>query len=306
MLAWLAYLTASVVWGSTFLAIAFAIETFTPWGLSAVRFIPAGILALLIGRLRKESFPSWREIPHIALVGITLLGLCMALIGWAEGRVSSGLAATLGATVPLFLALMDPRGLDAKAWCGLGLGFLGVLVLLWPAEQSPALAGAAALVLSASLWAYGTLYGKRHAGDSGHFSQIGLEMLVAGALSLLAASLTGGISHGKWNPRSLLAVGYLITFGSILAYSAYIYLSKVWPSAKAGTYAYWNPVVGVLLGCWLRGETLHARMLPGLVCILLGVALVQIPWPKALRSGPANRGATYPTDEPGVGAGRGV
>lgn len=291
MLAWLAYLTASVVWGSTFLAIAFAIETFTPLGLSAVRFIPAGILALLIGRIRKERFPSWREIPHIALVGITLLGLCMALIGWAEGRVSSGVAAALGATVPLFLALMDPRGLDPKAWCGLGLGFLGVLVLLWPSEQSPVLSGAAALVLSASLWAYGTLYGKRHAGESGHFSQIGIEMLVAGALSLLAASLTGGIAHSTWNPRSLLAVGYLITFGSILAYSAYIYLSKVWPSAKAGTYAYWNPVVGVLLGCWLRGETLHARMVPGLACILLGVVLVQIPWPKAARSGSANQGA---------------
>lgn len=288
MLAWLAYLTASVVWGSTFLAIAFAIETFTPFGLSAVRFIPAGILALLIGRMRKERFPSWQEIPHIALVGITLLGVCMALISWAEGRVSSGVTAALGATVPLFLALMDPRGLDPKAWCGLGMGFLGVLVLLWPSEQSPALIGAAALVLSASLWAYGTLYGKRHAGESGHFSRIGVEMLVAGVLSLLAASLTGGISHGTWNSRSVLAVGYLISFGSILAYSAYIYLAKVWPSAKAGTYAYWNPVVGVLLGWWLRGETFHSRMIPGLACILLGVALVQIPWPSAARSGSTN------------------
>jgi drug/metabolite transporter (DMT)-like permease len=169
------------------------------------------------------------------------------------------------------------------------MGFVGVLVLLWPSGQGPALAGVAALVLSASLWAYATLYGKRHGGAGGHFSQIGIEMLVAGVLSLLAASLTGGVSHRPWTSHSLLAVGYLITFGSILAYSAYIYLSKVWPAAKAGTYAYWNPVVGVLLGCWLRGETFQARMLPGLACILLGVALVQIPWPNGAKLRSRNR-----------------
>jgi len=278
MLAWSAYLTASVVWGSTFLAIAYAIETFTPFGLSAVRFIPAGLLALLIGRLRKERPPAPADLPHLAVVGVLLLTVCMALIAWAEGRVSSGVAATLGATVPLFLGLQEPRGLGTKAWSGLGLGFLGVLVLLWPSGQEAPLAGSAILVLSAALWAFGTRYGSRHALQAGHFSQVGTEMLTAGVLSLLIAPWTGGVVHGPVTLRSLHALGYLVLFGSILAYSAYIHLSKVWPPARAGTYAYWNPVIAVLLGCTLRGEPFQPRMAPGLALILLGVGLVQFPW----------------------------
>jgi len=281
MLAWFAYLTASVVWGSTFLAIAYAIETFTPFGLSAVRFIPAGLLALLIGRLRRERLPALADLPHLAVVGVLLLTVCMALIAWAEGRVSSGVAATLGATVPLFLGLQEPRGLDAKAWAGLGVGFLGVLVLLWPTGRSPQLGGAAILIFSAALWSFGTLYGKRQIIQAGHFSQVGTEMLAAGLLSLAMAPWTGGLAHSPITLRSLEALGYLILFGSILAYSAYIHLARVWPPAQAGTYAYWNPVIAVLLGCTLRGEPFQPRMGPGLALILLGVGLVQFPWKRA-------------------------
>jgi drug/metabolite transporter (DMT)-like permease len=277
MLGWLAYVTASLVWGSTFLAIAYALESFTPIGLSAVRFLPAGALALLIGLARREPLPSRRDLPHIALVGATLLGVCMALIGWAEGRVSSGLTAVLAATVPLFLGLMEARGLDRWSWMGLGLGFLGVLVLLAPSGRGPSLAGALALMVSASLWAWGTLHGKRRIEGGGHFFQVGIEMLVAGVLSLAAAPLFGGFRRGPLQPASVLALGYLVLFGSILAYSAYMHLARVWPAARAGTYAYWNPVVALALGCTLRGEPFHARMLPGLGCILLGVALVQLP-----------------------------
>lgn len=298
MLAWLAYLVVSVVWGSTFLAIAYAIETFTPFGLSAVRFLPAGLLALLIGRVRKERLPALAELPHLALVGVLLLTVCMALIAWAEGRVESGVAATLGATVPLFLGLQEPRHLDAKAWSGLGVGFLGVLVLLWPSARGPQLTGTALLLLSAALWSFGTLYGRRHAAQGGHFSQVGIEMLAAGALSLLAAPWTGGITRGPVAVRSLWALGYLILLGSILAYSAYIHLTRVWPPAKAGTYAYWNPVIGVLLGCTLRGEPFQSRMVPGLGLILLGVGLVQIPQSVLKSAGAALKRLTLVRLEP--------
>jgi drug/metabolite transporter (DMT)-like permease len=225
-------------------------------------------------------------VPHILVAGLTLLGVCMALLAWAEGRVDSGVAATLGATVPMFLGLLDPGGLDRKGWTGLGVGFLGVMVLLWPGGRNPtALAGAGVLVLSAFLWASATLYGKRHAGQGGHYTQIGIEMLAAGVLSLVAAPLAGGLTHGPLTGPSLMALGYLILFGSILAYSAYIHLSKVWSSGRAGTYAYWNPVVAVLLGCWLRREAFQGRRLVGLALILLGVALVQIPWRGARKEG---------------------
>jgi drug/metabolite transporter (DMT)-like permease len=102
-------------------------------------------------------------------------------------------------------------------------------------------------------------------------------MLVAGLLSLALAPLAGGIRRGPVTPASLAALGYLVLFGSILAYTAYIHLAKAWPAARAGTYAYWNPVVGLALGCWLRGEPFRPRTLPGLGLILLGVALVQVP-----------------------------
>lgn len=277
-MAWWCYLTVSVVWGSTFLAIAYAIGSFTPFGLSVVRFLPAGLLALAIGRLRKERLPSRSELPHLALVGVLLLTVCMALIAWAEGRVSSGVTATLAATVPLFLGVMEPHGLDARSWMGLGVGFLGVLLLLWPSGQSPDLAGAVVLIVSAAIWSGGTLHGRRHVSLAGHFSQVGIEMLAAGLLSLLLVPFTGGFTHAPLTLRSLFALSYLVFFGSILAYSAYMFLSRVWPPAKAGTYAYWNPVVGVLLGCGIRKEAFPPKGVAGLLLILLGVGLVQVKW----------------------------
>ncbi len=278
MRAWLSYVAVSVVWGSTFLAIAWAIDSFTPFGLSAARFVPAALVALAIGRLRRERWPSARDVAHLAVVGVLLLVVCMGIIAWAESRVSSGTTAVLAATVPLFLAVMEPRGLGARSWAGLGVGFAGVALLVWPAGAGPDPAAAAALVVSASIWSYGTLHGRRHPSRGGHFTNTGIEMLAAGLFCLPIAAATGGITHAPPTAHSLLALGYLVVFGSLVAYSAYIHLSAVWPPAKAGTYAYWNPVVGVVLGCSLRGEALAPRALPGLALVLAGVALVQVPW----------------------------
>jgi len=278
MMAWLSYATVSIVWGSTFLGIAYAIDAFTPFGLSAARFIPAGLIALAIARARREPLPSWREVPHIAMPGVLLLTVCMALIAVAERRVSSGVAAALGATVPLFLAVMEPRGLEIRGWVGLGVGFAGVLVLLWPAGAGPDLGGSLLLVTSAAIWSFGTLYGRRHATRAGHFSQVGVEMLAGGVTSLVIALATGGVTHAPVTASSAGALLYLLVAGSILAYSAYIHLTRAWPPARAGTYAYWNPVIAVVLGCVLRGEPLHARSVPGLGPILVGVAAMQVPW----------------------------
>jgi drug/metabolite transporter (DMT)-like permease len=276
-LAWLCYATVSLVWGSTFLAIAWAVRSFTPWGLSAARFLPAGLLALALGRLRREAWPTRRELPHVMLVGLLLLGACMAIVAWAEQSVASGLVACTAATVPLHLALLEPKGLDRRAACGLLLGFAGAAGLLLKGAEPGMLPAAGALVGSAFLWAYGTLHGKRHAGGCGHFTQVGLEMLTAGLLALILAPRAGGFLRAPLGADALAALAYLILFGSILAYSAFIHLAKVWPAARVGTYAYLNPVVGLALGGWLGREPFHAQMLPGLGLILLGVALVQAP-----------------------------
>lgn len=181
---------------------------------------------------------------------------------------------------------MEPGQLDIKGWAGLGVGFLGVALMLWPSGESPDTLGSLLLVISAAIWSFGTLYGRKHPLQAGHFSQVGVEMLTAGLLSLLIAPAGGGILRASLSLKSLLALGYLIVFGSLLAYSAYIHITKVWPLARAGTYAYWNPVVGILLGWGIRAEPIHGRMMPGLLLILLGVGLLQIPREWIGRSNP--------------------
>lgn len=274
MLGWISYLTVALVWGSTFLAIAFAIESLTPFGLCAARFLPAGVLALAIGRFRREPLPRLRDLPRIALVGVLLLTVCMALIAWAETRVSSGVAALMGATVPMYLAVLVPRGLGWKGWAGLGAGFCGVAVLVWPSGASPDLLGCAVLAGSAFVWSVGTVVGRGDRSGAGHFTKVGVEMVVAGALAAAIVPFTGGFLRAPFHGRSLLALAYLILFGSIAAYSAYIHLTKVWLPARAGTYAFWNPVVAMLLGWGLRGEPFTLVMGAGMGLVLAGVGLI--------------------------------
>jgi drug/metabolite transporter (DMT)-like permease len=288
MRAWLSYVIVSLVWGSTFLAIAYAVASFTPMGLSAARFIPAGLLALMIGRARQERPVPLADVPPLAVRGVLLLTVCMALIAWSEERVPSGLAAVTAATVPLFLALLEPGALDGVARIGLGVGFLGVVLLVRPAGNGAQLMGVATLLGSASLWSWGTLYGKRHPSRAGHFTQVGVEMLAAGLASLVLSLGSGGLMHAPLTARSCAAIVYLLLGGSIVAYSAYIHLASAWPAAKAGTYAYWNPLVALLLGCTLRGERFGLEMLPGLGLILVGVVLVQAPWRAARRRAPSH------------------
>ena len=132
MLAWLAYLTVAVVWGSTYFAIALSLESFTPFGMVAVRFSAASLLALGLGRLRREPWPARRQIGHLTLVGALLLGISNPLVAWAELHLSSGLAAILSALVPLWLALFSvaKEPLGPKGWTGLLLGLAGVAVLV--------------------------------------------------------------------------------------------------------------------------------------------------------------------------------
>lgn len=274
MTAWIAYLTVALVWGSTFFAIAWAIPSFTPFGLNAARFLPAGLLVLLIGRLRGEAWPRPRELPRLMGVGALLLTVCMALIAWAESRVASGVTATLGATVPLYLAMLSPRGLRWGQAAGLALGFGGVALLVRPWGGGPDVAGCVVLAGSAFLWSLGTLWSREDGSRAGHFTKVAVEMLTAGVLSLAAAAATGGITHAALDGRSLAALAYLILFGSVAAYSAYIHVTRVWPPARAGSYAFWNPAVAVALGCAFRGEPFTPSMGAGFVLILGGVALV--------------------------------
>lgn len=279
MMGWLAYLTVALVWGSTYFAIAVGLESFTPYGLVAVRFTLASILALGLGRLRREVWPPVRELPHLVFVGALLLGCANTLVSWAELTVPSGVAAVLAALVPLWLAVftLAKEPLGPKGWMGLALGLAGVVVLVWPAGSLRIpLGGFGALLLGSLLWSWGTLHGKRHIHGGGLLTNVGIQMATAAVIGWALAPFLGGYLRGPLQTRAVLAVGYLALFGSVLAFSAYIYLAKVWAPAKMGTYAYLNPLVAVLLGTLVLKEPFGWRALAGMLIILAAVALVQL------------------------------
>jgi drug/metabolite transporter (DMT)-like permease len=279
MLAWLAYLTVAIVWGSTYFAIALGLEAFTPYGMVALRFSVAALVALLLGRIRREPWPTARETGHLVIVGALLLGCSNTLVSWAELHVPTGIVAVLAALVPLWLAVftMGREPLGRNGWLGLVLGLAGVAVLVWPARGVTIhVGGFAAMVVAPMLWSWGTLHGKHHVHGGGLFTNVAVQMATAGLMGLLLAPLTGGFLRGPVTHKALLAVGYLVLFGSLLAFTAYIYLAKAWPPAKMGTYAYLNPLVAVLLGVFLLREAFTFREACGMVVILGAVALVQL------------------------------
>jgi drug/metabolite transporter (DMT)-like permease len=279
MLGWLAYLTVAIVWGSTYFAIAVGLQSFTPYGMVAARFSVAAVLALGLGRLRGEAWPSRKELGHLMVVGALLLGISNALVSYAELHVSTGLVAVLAALVPLWLAVfsMAKEPLGRQGWAGLVLGIAGVALLVWPSgglRIHPG--GLAAMVAAPLIWSWGTLHGKHFVHGGGLLTNTGLQMLTAALIGLAVAPLSGGYLRGPLSVKALLAVGYLVVFGSLLAFSAYVYLAKAWPSAKMGTYAYLNPLVAVLLGTVLLHETFGPRDFLGMAVILAAVALVQL------------------------------
>ncbi len=289
MLAWLAYLTVAVVWGSTYFGIALGLETFTPYGMVAVRFSVAALLALGLGRLRREPWPPRRELGHLMVVGALLLGCSNVLVSWAELHLATGLVAVLAALVPLWLAVfsMGKEPLGPKGWLGLLLGLAGVAVLVWPSGGLRIhVGGLVAMIAAPLIWAWGTLHGKHHIHGGGLMTNGGIQMLTAALIGLVLAPFTGGFLRGPVTPKALGAIAYLAVFGSVLAFSAYVYLAKAWPPAKMGTYAYLNPLVAVLLGGLVLHEAFGLREILGMAVILAAVALVQLR-PKPRTSDPA-------------------
>jgi drug/metabolite transporter (DMT)-like permease len=278
-MAWLAYAICALVWGSTYFGIALGIESFTPFGMVAVRYLSAGILALLLSRALKEPLPLKRDLPHLMLQGLLLLGISNALVTWAEGRVPSGLTAVLCSTTPFFYALMNREGATRRSMLGLAVGFLGVAVLTWKPGQGLALSaiGFAAIILATFLWAFGTLYARKHVQGRSLLGNVGIQMLTGGAFGLLMTRFTGGFLHGPLSTKALLAVAFLALFGSLITQTAFNYLSRVWPPTKMSTYAFLNPLVAVFLGSVFRAEPFTLRVLAGMLVILAGVALVQFP-----------------------------
>jgi drug/metabolite transporter (DMT)-like permease len=279
-----AFAAIYVIWGSTYLGIRFAIETLPPLIMAGTRFLIAG--ALVYGWMRVRGTPrptgtNWRA---AALVGGLLLASNGA-VTWAEQWVPSGLAALLIATVPLWMVLLAwLRGgarPTAGVAAGLALGLAGIVLLVGPGELlggshlDPV--GAGAILLGSVSWAAGSLYARKAPMPASPLLGTGMEMLAGGTVLLLVGLATGEgaqLHLEALSLRSALALGYLIVFGSIVAFSAYVWLLRVVSPARASTYAYVNPGVAVFLGWALASEPITPLTLVAAAVIVTAVALI--------------------------------
>ncbi|MCC6993685.1 MAG: EamA family transporter [Deltaproteobacteria bacterium] len=281
-----AFICIYTVWGSTYLAIRYAVATLPPFLMAGARFLFAGGLMLGWARLRGAPAPTRREWKSTIIIGALLLLGGNGGVVWAETRVTSSLAALLVATVPLWMALGDwlrPRGVrpTARTALGLALGFGGVVVLIGPRNLvgggDVSLAGVIAIMLGCMAWAGGSLYARSAELPRSPVLATGMEMLAGGVLMTLLGLVRSehvGLTAAAFTPRALAALGYLVVAGSLLGFTSYVWLLRVSTPARVGTYAYVNPVIAVLLGTLIAGETLNPRAALAAVIIVSAVVVI--------------------------------
>jgi drug/metabolite transporter (DMT)-like permease len=267
-----------VIWGSTYLGIRFALESYPPFLLAGVRFLIAGVLLFGFLRLRGMATPTSRQWRNAAFTGVLLLGFGNGLVCFAEERVSSGIAAVAVASMPLFAALFS--GLYG-AWpnrrenLGLTIGFIGVIVLNLGSGLSGSRLGALALLMAAAAWAFGSVWSRRQDMPAGPMNTA--AQMLCGSVALLVV----GFGSGERLPahpamHATLALAYLVVFGSLIAFSAYLYVLKHARPVLSTSYAYVNPPVAVLFGVMLAGEHVGPYDITGMGIILLGVLVITL------------------------------
>jgi drug/metabolite transporter (DMT)-like permease len=288
-----AFAAVYVIWGSTYLAIHFAIETLPPFMMAGVRFLTAGGILYLWARLRGAPRPAavhWRS--ALIIGGLLLLGGNGGVV-WAEQRVASGQAALLAGTVPLWMVLLQwaqPGGRrpSPATFAGLAVGVAGMVLLVGPGAAGAGvnIPGALALTMAAFTWAVGSLYARTAPLPSSAGLTTAIQMLAGGALLFAFGMLLGewgGVDIAAFSTRSVLALLYLIIFGSLIGFSAYIFILGNASPTSVSTYAYVNPVVAVLLGWALAGEELTLRMMVAAAIIVASVVLLTLRPAKRVR-----------------------
>jgi len=280
-----AFASVYFIWGSTYLGIRIAIETIPPLLMAGVRFIIAGSLLYLWGLFRGHERPTLAHWKSTAIIGLMLLLIGNGGLSWSEQLIPSGVAALLVAVSPLWFILLEwmQGGIKPTAgvFLGLFLGTFGIVVLIDPANLVGGLSvnilGALVLLGSSICWAVGSLYSRQAKLPSSPSIANGMEMLVGGVGLLVVGTLTGewsSFNASAVTSRSLFAVAYLIVFGSIIGFSSYVYLLRATTLSRVSTYAYVNPVVAVIIGWLVGGETLGGRVLIAAALIIAAVAAI--------------------------------
>lgn len=274
----LALISVYLIWGSTYLAIRIALESWPPFLMAAIRFVTAGALLYGFLRWRGLAAPTRTQWRNAAISGTLLLGIGNGLVCYAEQSVASGLAAVAVAGMPLFAALFGglyrewPRRVE---WLGLAIGFIGVILLNIGGGMAASPQGAIALVLAAAAWAFGSVW-SRHRDMPPAAMNTAAQMLCGGAVLTCAVVAFGERVPSAPTASATFALLYLIVFGSLIAFSAFIYLLNTVRPLLANSYAYVNPPVAVLVGVAFASESVHASDLVAMVVILFGVALITL------------------------------
>jgi drug/metabolite transporter (DMT)-like permease len=283
----LAFAAVYIIWGSTYLAIHFALETLPPFLMAAARQGSAGALLYVFIRARGGASPTRTHWRAAAVVGLLLLLGGNGGVVWAQQHVPSGVAALVVAIVPCWMVLIEwlrPGGTrpTRAVVAGLALGTTGLVILIGPdafggGRVHPG--GALVLVLGSFSWAAGSIYSRRAALPSSPMLATAMQMLAGGAgLAALglATGEAGRLDLGGVSAASALGLLYLIIFGSLVGYTCYIWLLQVSTPARVSTYAYVNPVVAVLLGWLFANEALTPRMMLAAAVIVSGVAIITL------------------------------
>lgn len=286
---WAGMISIYIVWGSTYLAIRFAVDTIPPFLMAGTRNLIAGVILYAFMRFKGTPAPTKLNWRSAAIVGVLLLTGGNGLVSWAEQTVPSAITALLVGAVPLWMILIDwvsgryrdpekrPNGL---AFVGVFTGFAGIALLVRPGDMVSGqvdLIGAGALLLGALLWAGGSLYSREAVLPKSPLLGTGMEMITGGLGLLVISGLVG--EWGRFDmaavsAKSLYGMLYLIVFGSLVGFASYTWLLRAAPTTLVSTYAYVNPVVAIFLGVLFADEFISGRMVLAAVIILASVALI--------------------------------
>jgi drug/metabolite transporter (DMT)-like permease len=286
----LAFAIIYFVWGSTFLAIRVGVREVPPFLLAAIRFVIAGLVLFLWSLARGERSPTASQWRSISLLAVLIFGVDYGLLFWAEQRVPSGIAAVVMAIIPAFMTISEivflkTQKLTARLAAALTIGLLGVAILVShslnfgrASTNTPIdTLGAIALIVASLSWSIGSALTRKLSLPSSKMMSSGAQMLTGGIFLAIAAAALG--EFPKFHPANVsretwFALAYLIVAGSIIAFTAYVWLIHHESPTKVGTYAYVNPVVAVVLGYFLGGEALGLRTILGALLILVSVIVI--------------------------------
>jgi len=305
----LSFALVYVLWGSTYLAMRVAVANIPPYAVGSTRYMISGLIMLLWCAITGRKIRINRQdFVRLLAIGVLLLSIANVGVLWAEEYVPSGLTALIVAIVPIWVVVLETwffraGKMPARGWLGLALGIAGMLILLWPKIASGThlgrleLFGSGILIFASMSWALGSILSHRWTLSVDVFVSAAWQMLLAGLVNTSVATLTGQFSRAVWTGRATWAIAYLVVSGSLIGFTAYIWLLEHVPPPKVATYAYVNPIVAVFLGWLLLHETVDVFTLIGTVVIIGSVALVNTA--KLKRA--ATEAPAEPAEVPGAG-----